>query len=347
LSVSLLIIFPFSISDYSLQTDHCFEFDTKILENILSNFFNKYYIITLNYINQIVILTNFEDDIYIKVLYKELSILKTENNCIVKGIGVSRIVDKLDLISTLYKDALRFLYFHRYSFSDPIYNENNINYIFSQLDCNLIPAILESKTKDELDELLNIYLRKLLSINKKKSFHLNSVYSIVIVDIILYFQDLGIPIDNVFSMSNSDEKIITINNDIQLKNQVSKLILQASKYLSKENKYYSYSENVVKMLDFINSNYMNNISLDDMAETANLHPNYASSLFKKEIGTNFIQYLNSYRVLKAKAFLKRNTELSLDRIAKMVGYESSGRFIKVFKKYCSVTPGEYRNKLNL
>jgi two-component system response regulator YesN len=108
-----------------------------------------------------------------------------------------------------------------------------------------------------------------------------------------------------------------------------------------------YSESVSKMLDYINKNYRQDISLDDVAETVNLHPNYACSLFKRQIGTSFIHYLNSYRITKAKSFIESNTELSLEKIAEMVVYENSCRFIKVFKKYCSITPGEYRSKLTL
>jgi two-component system response regulator YesN len=137
---------------------------------------------------------------------------------------------------------------------------------------------------------------------------------------------------------------------IQLLNGISKNIdkepdAETSNYLKKDDLKNRYSETVTKMLDYINKNYMKDISLDDVAETVNLHPNYASSLFKREMGTCFIHYVNSYRIIKAKSFIERNTELSLEKIAEMVGYENSCRFIKVFKKYCNITPGEYRNKL--
>lgn len=107
-----------------------------------------------------------------------------------------------------------------------------------------------------------------------------------------------------------------------------------------------YSESVSKMIDYVNKNYMKDISLDEVAEAVNLHPNYASSLFKKELGSSFIQYLNSYKINKAKTLIDANVELSFDKVAEMVGYENSCRFIKVFKKYCNITPGEYRNKIN-
>jgi two-component system, response regulator YesN len=162
----------------------------------------------------------------------------------------------------------------------------------------------------------------------------------------IYLQDLELSIDRILGVDNKNE-FVNISDEKQLKDKLYKIIFGISKYLRRKDLGNRYSESVSKMLDFINGNYMHDISLDDVAGTVSLHPNYASSLFKKEIGTSFIQYLNSYRIMKAKAFIKRNAELSLEKIAEMVGYENSCHFIKVFKKYSNITPGEYRNKLNL
>lgn len=98
------------------------------------------------------------------------------------------------------------------------------------------------------------------------------------------------------------------------------------------------------MLDYISSRYMFDISLDDIAVVAGLHPNYASSLFKKETGMHFVQYLNHSRVLKAKTFITQYPELSLSSISKMAGFRSLEHFYKVFKKSTGTTPGDYRIK---
>jgi YesN/AraC family two-component response regulator len=109
-----------------------------------------------------------------------------------------------------------------------------------------------------------------------------------------------------------------------------------------DNLHESKSLSVKQMLEYINNNFMRDISLDDVARTAKLHPNYASSLFNKEMGIHFVQYLNSYRVMKAKAFLIKNPDMSLHNISKMSGFQSLEHFYKVFKKNSGVTPGDYR-----
>ena len=329
-----------------IQTEDNFnEFDTTILDTVLLLYFNKYQFFSLQNKKQIVILCNFDEKICEKELYKKFSCLKIKNN-IITSIGISGISDRIDSIHTLYNEALRRMYFYKYSSQIMTYEESDIKKALSQIDYRDIAKIFETNSKDDMDELLNSYLTKLLSIKRKDKFNLNNLHSIVISDISIYLQNLGITLDTIFGVNTYfyDETII---DDEQLKNQVQKIVFEISNYLTVKEAKYRYSESVSKMIDYINKNYMKDISLDDIAATVNLHPNYASSLFKKELGTSFIQYLNSYKIKKAKAFMKGNAEISLDKVAEMVGYENSCRFIKVFKKYCNITPGEYRNKINL
>ena len=319
------------------------EYDVTMFDTILSGFFNKYKVFSLQHKNQIVILSNLDQRICEKDLYKELSCFKIKGFINIKSIGISSTSDRIDSIHTLYNDALRHLYFYKQLWDEITYEESDIKKALALMDYHEIAKILESNTKEDMGERLNIYLEKPLSINNKDIFYLNSVYSIVISDIAIYLNNLGLTLDAIFVVNKHiDDEIISISDDVQLKNQVQSLVAKISYYLREKHSSNRYSESVTKMIDYINKNYVQDIRLDDIAETVDLHPNYASTLFKKEMGTSFIQYLNSYRIRKAKAFIKRDAELSVEHIAEMVGYENSGRFIKVFKKYCNITPGEYR-----
>ncbi|GBG08282.1 MULTISPECIES: response regulator [Paenibacillus] len=102
------------------------------------------------------------------------------------------------------------------------------------------------------------------------------------------------------------------------------------------------SRNVKKIIRHIESHYKENISLDHIAEHVYLHPNYISSLFRKETGLTLIHYLHLFRIKKAKTLMLGDSEDSLHRISEQVGYESVRHFFSVFKKYCGVTPSEYR-----
>ncbi|MGO4497229.1 response regulator [Paenibacillus sp. 2RAB27] len=102
------------------------------------------------------------------------------------------------------------------------------------------------------------------------------------------------------------------------------------------------SKNVKKIIRHIETHYRENISLDQIAEHVYLHPNYISSLFRKETGLTLINYLHLYRIKKAKLLMLGDSMDSLHRISEQVGYESVRHFFSVFKKYCGLTPSEYR-----
>jgi len=102
------------------------------------------------------------------------------------------------------------------------------------------------------------------------------------------------------------------------------------------------SRNVEKIIHYIHENYALDLSLDQVAEHVYLHPNYISSLFRKETGITFIHYLHLYRIQKAKQLINKHQEMPLQQISEKVGYENVRHFFSIFKKHCGVTPGDYR-----
>ncbi|MGN0658400.1 MAG: helix-turn-helix domain-containing protein [Emergencia sp.] len=83
------------------------------------------------------------------------------------------------------------------------------------------------------------------------------------------------------------------------------------------------------------------VSLSVLAEQFHLNPQYISQLFRNEIGVNFLTYLTSIRMEKAKKLLL-STSLSIAEIAERSGYGDYRVFTKVFKKSEGVTPSQYR-----
>ncbi len=101
------------------------------------------------------------------------------------------------------------------------------------------------------------------------------------------------------------------------------------------------SNTLLEIQKYINEHYMDNISLHHLAEVFFLHPNYLSRMFKEKIGQNFIDYLTSVRVEKAKDLLK-TTNWKIGEISLAVGYETPKYFSNIFKEKCGMTPKEYR-----
>lgn len=81
-----------------------------------------------------------------------------------------------------------------------------------------------------------------------------------------------------------------------------------------------------------------------VANMVHLNASYFSSLFKREVGVSFSNYLNKVRIEKSMQLLK-NTALSILEVALEVGYEDQSYFGKVFKSVINMTPKEYKQKL--
>jgi len=98
---------------------------------------------------------------------------------------------------------------------------------------------------------------------------------------------------------------------------------------------------IQKAISFINENYMNDISLETVAEYVYLSPSYFSRLFKKEMGIKFIDYLNKVRVEESKRLLT-DLKIPLSTIAHRIGFTDQSYYTKVFKKMEGISPGQFR-----
>lgn len=93
---------------------------------------------------------------------------------------------------------------------------------------------------------------------------------------------------------------------------------------------------------YIDHNYDNEeISLNAVAASVNLSPNYFSTIFSQEMGLTFIEYLTYVRMKKAKELL-RGSSMKTSEIAYAVGYKDAHYFSHLFKKTQKCTPREFR-----
>ncbi|NOU73232.1 helix-turn-helix domain-containing protein [Paenibacillus sp. LMG 31458] len=103
-------------------------------------------------------------------------------------------------------------------------------------------------------------------------------------------------------------------------------------------------DNLIASIDkIIHQNYSDReLSLFKIAELLDLSPAYLGRIFKKLANQSVPDYLNEYRIERAKEFLA-STQASIEEISQKTGYNNSTYFYKVFKKYTGITPAEYRN----
>ncbi len=100
------------------------------------------------------------------------------------------------------------------------------------------------------------------------------------------------------------------------------------------------SKTIQKAVDYINSNYQNNITANGVAKYVGLSYNYFSNCFSQVTGQTFRQYLNKTRIKHAKHLLLCS-HLNINEISDAVGYNSVSYFILEFRRQTGITPAKF------
>lgn len=98
-----------------------------------------------------------------------------------------------------------------------------------------------------------------------------------------------------------------------------------------------------KTIEYINSHYMNDITLDELATIAGLTPQYYSKVFKDYTQNTVVNYITDLRMEKSVELLN-TTNFSIKEIAEQVGYRNPQYFIRVFKKKFRLSPMQYKRR---
>lgn len=102
---------------------------------------------------------------------------------------------------------------------------------------------------------------------------------------------------------------------------------------------------VFEIQNYVQANYQNQISLNDLAKKLFLSNAYLSKYIKKRFGLSFLEYVNNIRLFHAVDDLMY-TEKKITRIALENGFPTTASFNKAFKEVYQMTPSVYRSRLN-
>ena len=137
-----------------------------------------------------------------------------------------------------------------------------------------------------------------------------------------------------------------LQNNILLYSEVLRLINMLCKTSSKtEQTQKGSSEAVVSALEYLNDNYLSDITLKDIAEYVHLSPIYFRNLFVNEMGISPHTYILNKRIEKSKKLLALNYS-SMSDVAQSCGFSSQSYFNYVFKKVVGITPKQFKIENN-
>lgn len=128
-----------------------------------------------------------------------------------------------------------------------------------------------------------------------------------------------------------------------LEQWIENFVVRIIQYLESSKTSYTFKF-VEQVKTYIETHYMEDITLFSAAEAVHLSPSYVSKIFKKNTNLNFVEYLTAVRINKAKELLC-DINIKIYEVGSLVGYKSIKHFSQVFKSQTGMTPTEYRENL--
>lgn len=129
--------------------------------------------------------------------------------------------------------------------------------------------------------------------------------------------------------------------DLTSKMECISLMYRLFGVLSEEKSLESTNPHVEKALTYIHAHYCEPINVQSVAAVLGLNSNYFSKLFKQNIGTSPMQYINVLKVNRAK-FLLKNSDMPISEISSVIGYNDPFYFSRMFKREEKTSPLNYR-----
>lgn len=101
-------------------------------------------------------------------------------------------------------------------------------------------------------------------------------------------------------------------------------------------------EKIYTITNYIHTHYSDDISLGSLADIFYISPYYLSHQFKDVTGYTVVQYIQLSRVKNAQ-YLLLNSKDKITKIAEQTGFSSFSQFNRVFRKFCGMSPSDYKN----
>ncbi|AYA77489.1 hypothetical protein DOE78_19810 [Bacillus sp. Y1] len=119
------------------------------------------------------------------------------------------------------------------------------------------------------------------------------------------------------------------------------VVIKVTRLLQNANHHPSLSSVCLEVKKYIEDNFRQELTLNDLANLVYVSPYHLGHVFKEEVGLPPIQYMIQCRIEEAKRLLE-HSDLSVREIALLIGYENANYFNLLFKKMTGSPPGKFR-----
>ncbi|PKM51804.1 MAG: DNA-binding response regulator [Firmicutes bacterium HGW-Firmicutes-7] len=261
-------------------------------------------------------------------------------------IGVGHVCKSLEEIPNSRKGALSALDYKLITGNNQIIYINDLEHNeivtleFNEFDGRRVVRMLKSSAVNEFHEFIDHIFMLVSSCHK---MHENQLYLFELVtQMIITAKELKIDLSkieetefNLFKLLGEDQQVDQLKNKILC---LGEYIMEAGA----KSRQITTANLVTLAKAYVEEEYMDwALSIQKICEYLNYSPNYFSSVFKKETGQAFMNYLMDRRLEAAKELLL-TTEMKSLEVALEVGFSSSNYFAYCFKRHLNVSPMQYR-----
>ncbi len=325
-----------------------------VMDTIKQGLTPRYRCETLYESNQVIVILEVtaEDD-YRLALAAELEKLKRQINQqydLSMTIGIGGPVSPLAAVGRSYQQAATAVETGFFSgenqviFYDPQMSVQSSKFLYPFQEIKQIIRVLEKGDEEMVPAAVGEFFQAIAVAGKPAKGEIQKLSMTLLSNILHFCVDQSIELQNSSpALFQAFDEILQANTQQQVEEKISLVLIGIVRQMAADHDL----NNVVQVaVDYIKANYTNNLNLQVIADQVNYSPSYLSFLFKQETGTNFIDYLNQYRIEQAKKLLRDTNDKNYE-VAYQVGYQDEKYFYQIFKRYTGLTASQYRESFRL
>jgi AraC-like DNA-binding protein len=206
-----------------------------------------------------------------------------------------------------------------------------------------LTAALQSGEANRPIELISLCLEQ-LSLKGAGAPQLYAFAKEVIAKVLRAMVGCNLEIGSFVERHNPYDRLTHCASLDELRSFLSALIRDSSQQVQEQKAQQDPIKDFV--MNYVQHHYNQDISLESAARRLNMSRNYLSTYFREKTGMTFTDYLNTFRIARAKELLSVK-DIQIQEVATQIGYLNTNSFIRMFKKISGMTPGEYRRSLLL
>jgi Response regulator containing CheY-like receiver domain and AraC-type DNA-binding domain len=155
--------------------------------------------------------------------------------------------------------------------------------------------------------------------------------------------EAGLDSETAFILSDYYINLIDIASSLKQAQDLEYKMVNDFIRVLKKHREYIYNPLINSVIRYMKKNIEHNLSLKEISSLVNVHPNYLSAAFKKDVGKTLTDYFNELRIEAIKQYMD-NTNVSIREISYTFNFSHVTYFCRFFKKHTGLTPKAYKKQ---